>query len=495
MELVIGTTGDVGAMYQGGPSSSGMKAKRGLLFENIFWLDPNNELQPVLGKSYENLGDGKYSIEIFDYIYDSDGNHFTASDVVFSIGQYIKEGMNPGNYSTLIDYKATGEYTLELTYSPAAMGQFVTLCACVFCITEAAWENSPDGMRTRPVGTGGYNLVPEETIFGSVYVFNKRADYWQTDEKYINDRTRQTLDKITIKFIADVSTLAVALENGEIDVSFDIAPGDRRLFANPDGTAAPGWMILEGNALNNAFVHLNFNCGPDSPCQDINLRKAICYAIDAEAINYLVNGAFGKVCFAATNPGLIDADESMGNGNYFPYDVAKAKELLAKSSYKGEVLRVLVGPTEAFKNCATLVKQYCAEVGINIETMAFDSAQFRTINADETGRLLDFKIHGLTSNDDYVFRSLVELDVNAYSSGTNHNFIFDPVLQDLYDTIFNPETHSRDAVKALLDYVEDNCYRYGLYYNRKIFFGKDYITYALACGPDDGIYNCWIVNR
>lgn len=493
MELVVGCVADIGSMYPGGTSTSGVKTKRVLVYEQLLWQDYNNDLQPILAKSYESKGDGRYEIEIFDYIYDSEGNHMTASDVIFSIDLYIKDGKNSATYASLDEYKATGEYTLELVFAPEEVGQFMAFVTNIPCVTEAAWNSSDNEMATYPIGTGGYVLVPEQSVIGSNYVFVKRDDYWQTDEQYICDRNTHNLDKVTVKIITDTSTLAIALETGEIDFATDIDPADRALFSDTSGNAAKGYIMLEGT--NNAFVNLMFNCGPDSPCADINLRKAISHAIDAAACSFSAHGVFGKVCFAATNPGLGDSGEEMGNGDYFTYDVSYAKELLEQSSYNGETIQILVNPVQSVSKCAPLIQQYCAEIGVKVELLEYDMAQYRSLQTEETGTVYDIELLGATAGDDFVVRSLKYLNPKTYSNGLNRLFIDDPDLQKLYEAAAKVETNSPKTVKALLDYVEENCYIYGIYYSPKYFFGKDFITYGKAVVYDDAVVNAFVINK
>ncbi|MDR1573485.1 MAG: ABC transporter substrate-binding protein [Clostridiales Family XIII bacterium] len=494
MELVIGCQNDIGSMYPFGSATSGVKTKRVMVYETLFWLDYDGELQPILAKSYESLGGGKYSVELFDYIYDSEGNHMTASDIVYTLDRYIEDGQNLATYATLTEYYATGDYTLEFVYEPETVGQFVTLITNMHCVTQAAWEGSGDEMSSYPIGTAGYVLVPEESTAGSIYVFKKRDSYWQTDERYICDYNKNTLDKLTAKIITDTSTLAIALETGEIDFAADIASADQGLFTNADGTAADGYIMLEGT--NNAFTHLLFNAGPNSPTRDINLRKAISYAIDAAACSYAAYGVFGQVCFAATNPGLSDADENMGNGNYFPYDVARAKELVAQSAYKGETLKMLVQPIKTVSDSAPLIQQYCAEIGVNIELLEYDMALYRTTRTDETGLEYDIELYGAAgAGDVYVYTSLKELDGKNYRNGVSHVFTEDPELQRLYNAASDVETHSAESVKAFLDYLEEQCYVYGIYYCPKLFFGHDFITYARTVIYLDAVYTAFVVDK
>jgi len=494
MELIVGCASDIGSMYPFGSATSGVKTKRVMVYETLFWLDYDGVLQPILGKSYESLGDGKYKIEIFDNIFDSEGNHMTAADIIFSLERYMEDGQNLASFATLNEYYTTGDYTLELVYSPETVGQFEAIITNVHCITEAAWNSSPDQMAAYPIGTGGYTLVSSETVAGSVYVFEKRDDYWQTDEQYICDYNKNTLSKLTCKIITDTSTLAVALETGEIDFAYDIASADLKLFTDSDGAAANGYIMLEGT--NNAFTHLLFNCGAKSACQDLKLRQAICYAIDAAACAYSAYGVFGTVCDGAYNPGLSDADSSMGNSDYYTYNIEKAKELVAESSYNGETIKILVQPIKTVSDSAPLISQYLAEIGVKVELLEPDMALYRTTRTDETGEVYDIELYGAAgAGDVYVYSSLKELDSKNYGSGVSHIFAADDKLQELYEAASSVDTHSAKSVKALLDYINENCYVYGMYYSPKLFFGSDAISYATTAIYLDAVFTAFEINK
>ena len=474
-ELTIGVSSDIGSMYPFGSAVSSVKAKRLLAYEMLFWQDEDRNLIPSIGKSVESKGNGVYEVEIFDYITDSEGNHLTAEDVIFSLELYMASGSNAATYATLSDYRATGDYTVQFTFEPESIGQYKVLLSNLYCISKAAWENSPDEMATYPVGTGGYTLNTAESVQGATYVFEKRDDYWQTDEAYINGYNSHNFDKVTVRVITDTSTMAIALQKGEIDYSGDISANDMHLFTDENGDALEGYSKISG--VNNSFTHLIFNCGPNSPCSDINVRRAICYAIDAAACCYNAYGVFGEVCNTATNPNLGDSGLEFGHDNYFPYDVDYAKQLLEQSSYQGETIQMLVQPVAVVSSSAPLIQAYCAAIGINIELLEYDMAQYRAITGDESGLQYDIELYGSAGgSDDYVFRSIMELDTKNYSNGETMLHIEDAKLQELYDDVASVERNSPEAVQAYLDYLEENCYVYGLYYSDYTYIARSDLT-------------------
>ena len=475
-ELTVGVSADIGSMNQFGASSAGVALKKLLCYETLFYKDPSGELLPLLGKSYEDDGNGTYTVELFDYITDSQGNPMTASDVVFSIDQLKEQPTQSDLWTTITDYKAVDDYTFQITVDPETTGQISDIFSRVSMITEAAYNNSPDALATEPVGTGGYALDTASSITGASYTFVRRDDYWQTDEEYITERNGNYLAKVICKVYTDTSTLATGMETGEIDFTSDLEVNGLSYFTDGE-TPYPGYIQMKGE--NNAFVHLMFNCADSSPCHDQNLREAICYAIDAAGCALNVYGTYGNVCMAPTNPNLEDSGEEFFYDEYFDYDVDKAKELLDKSDYNGETIKILVLPRTTVSASGVLIQNYLQAIGITTELLEYDMSVFRTkrVEADPE---YDIELLGATSGDSYVYTSLKELNANTYSNGLSRVMVPDDELQELFEAVGNQKTDSPEAVQELFDYITDKCYIYGMYYADKTLIGKDTIV-ADAC--------------
>lgn len=492
-ELTIGITSDIGSFYPGGAGQAPVKVKRVMCYETLFFKDNDDVFHPILAKSYTDLGNSTYEIELFDYIKDSQGNPMTAEDIVFSVELYIKDGQNSSTWATITESKAVDTYKYQVTFAPETTGQLSDFLTRVPMVTKAAWENSPDEMATYPVGTGGYVLNQDASTTGAVYVFERRDDYWQTDEQYICARNKNNLEKLTVKVIPDVSTLATELQTGGIDFATEIATNDWQLFLNDDASTKEGFISMAGQ--NNAFVHMTFNCGPESPCQDIKLRQAIAYCIDSAALAYSIYGNMGQVCNAPTNPNLSDSGLEFGDDDYWNYNLDKAKQLVEESSYNGEELEMLVLPKVTITPAATLIQAYCNAAGIKINLQTPKMAEFRKIRTEPTGTVYDIELLGATSADDTVYVSVKELDNRAYSNGLGRHFVEDDKLQELYENVGNAATTSPDAVQQLLDHIDENLYIYGMYYCPNLFFGSDKIIGGTCIAFDDAIYPSFIVNN
>ena len=488
--ITVGASTDIGSMNQFGATSPSVSLKKLLCYETLFYKNPDGELLPLLAKEYTTDGDGTYDIELFDYIYDSQGNHMTAADIVFSFEQLTTQASQSDLWATAT-VEATGDYSVRLVANPEATGQVGKILTRVSMITEAAYNNSPDALATEPIGTGGYVLDQSRSITGASYTFTRRDDYWQTDEEYINERNTFYLKDIVCKIYTDVSTLATGLETGEIDITSDLDTEALSFFTDGEN-AYEGFIQLQDE--NNSFPHLLFNCAETSPCHDLKLRQAICYAIDAAACAYQVFGSQGQVCMAPTNPNLDDSGEEFFYDEYFDYDVDKAKELVAESSYNGETIRILVLPRFTVSGCAVLIQNYLISVGINSELLEYDMSVYRTMRV-EADPQYDIEMMGATAGDSHVYSSLKELNANSYEAGVSRIMIQDDKLQELFDQVATQKTNSPEAVKALFDYITDECYVYGLYYCPDTVISKDNLvvhacTFAPFFGP---LYNSFVI--
>lgn len=70
----------------------------------------------------------------------------------------------------------------------------------------------------------------------------------------------------------------------------------------------------------------------------------------------------------------------------------------------------------------------------------------------------------------------MELDTKNYSNGETMPHIEDAKLQELYDDVASVERNSPEAVQAYLDYLEENCYVYGLYYSDYTYIARSDLT-------------------
>ena len=131
--------------------------------------------------------------------------------------------------------------------------------------------------------------------------------------------------------------------------------------------------------------------------QDKNLREALCYAIDMDAINETVYGVgttTASSIVSQTAEGIVDLSENWP----YPYDPAKAVECRNAAGYgEGEVkLIYLVGGGDAARTAVgEMMANYLAQVGIEMNIVNVDKSAWASMIKDVNG--WDVHLRGISA--------------------------------------------------------------------------------------------------
>src|SRR5690606_11335511 len=138
---------------------------------------------------------------------------------------------------------------------------------------------------------------------------------------YLWNQPYPCLDEVQLMVIGDPGTQALQLQAGQIDIAQELPPPQLEALRN-----APGVNIVIYPSLAEELIRLQRVKQP--AFADLNVRKAMNYAIDKAAIAAVV-------FFGTATP----QDSEMPRTKYYvpqtPYthDVEKAKELMAQSAF------------------------------------------------------------------------------------------------------------------------------------------------------------------
>jgi peptide/nickel transport system substrate-binding protein len=173
---------------------------------------------------------------------------------------------------------------------------------------------------------------------------------------YYYDTSRQYWGKVIATVITTPSSMLEAMQAGQIDVgNGDLTTVQK---AGADGLG----VTYHANA--NLVYMMNTQNAPE--LANLKVRQAMNYAINRKLLARTVGGKY-------VQPG----DEIAGGGafvpkyqNYYPYDPAKAKELLAAAGYpNGFAIPVMASGScagSAYANAAAIIAQDLSAVGITI---------------------------------------------------------------------------------------------------------------------------------
>lgn len=454
-------SGDVGSMNPYGPEGFSTMTVFPEIYETLFFQKTlGGEVNPLLATGYTMVNDKLADITIADDIYDTAGNHITASDVVFSYEQDIKEGNQPNYLGNIESIKALDDYTVEIALKSAGVGVFEDAVCSVRIVSETQYES--DHMDTVPVGTGPYVL--KDWSAGSSITLEKKENYWNDDDRAAI--AAANADEIVYKVITEPSQTLIALQNGEVDFSKNVAISDVYHFLEGGDSEDDFTVESVPDTLSQVIF---FNCSEGNPFSDVRLRQAVSYAIDNQAVLDGVYEGRGDVCHAYGGEMSADYNPKWKEEDYYDYDPEKAKELLTEAGYPdGLDIRLMCDSQAPHIMMAQIIQIYLQQVGINVTIDTYDEALFNTYRFDPT----QWDIHINNKAGNYVVQQWqYSLDADFYN-GVTCNWLDDAKLQELFRTAINKETHTQENVDACWEYQKEVDPIYAVCFSYQYFIGQ-----------------------
>ena len=477
--MVVASNSDCVTFAPWGQQGGGRKAVRRALYETLTYLNTDGTISYDLAKEINEVSPGVYDITIYDYIHDTAGNHMTASDVVFSFNKAIEAGTYSRYFNGFESIEQTGDYTVRMTFSDEKVGGLYVLFDFIYIVTEAGFEQSGDEMTLNPIGTTSYVL--DDYVSGAKIVFKKVDTYWQKEDLII-DALKPNLDSFTWVIITEKAQHAIALESGTIDATNGVTDVDSINFVDENNNPRDGYGYVESTKGN--LLALNFNCSDQSICSDVNLRKAIAYAIDTTAMVYAAYGNAGLASKCYSSPAFRDYTTEWERDDYFGYNVTTAKDYLNQSNYDGRELVLMTAGDTEHTTMAELVRAYCEAAGIKVKVEAYDSNLFQSYE-DDRNYVYDMTLE-FTDGSYYTYEIQSNL-VNYFENGDGVIRIADPKLKELFETASSKQTASVQTMGAVLDYLDETCYSVAVgTYTQKVFYNANKIE---VLGVSSDLFN------
>ena len=294
----------------------------------------------------------------------SDGTPFNAEAVKWNIEEYAAN--NRTEVADIASIDCPDEYTVTIKLNQwnssklEAIGFFV-----LYMSPTAIKDNGKEWAYANTCGTGAF--VSDAIVEGSSVSYAANKSYWEEGKPY--------LDKVMFNIFADTNTADYALQNKEIDLLFDgptaivtefkDMPGYAE-YSNTNGYGQETLGLIPSSANEkNADGSVN-------PWYYAEVRQALCYAIDTNALNQVLSQG---------TKGLTNQWAAEGSSTYSPnvkgyeYNPEKAKELLKAAGFeKGFTTQIYDAGT--FTDACTLVQTFLAEVGITVNINTVDATTF-----------------------------------------------------------------------------------------------------------------------
>jgi len=309
---------------------------------------------PVLAASWQNPDPKTWVFKLRPEVKFSDGTPFTAKDVVASYQRHQKlEGPLVPLYATVTAFEATDDLTVTVKTSKP-LGTLLSSLTLLFI--GPADKINTDGFFSKPIGTGPFTVsefAPDEKL-----TLAANAQYWDGAPK---------LGRLEFVAIPEVAGRITGLENGEVDVLTAIPPDQvAQVSGSKDISYAttPSWSYY--------FNWFNSN---RKPFDDKRVRQAMWYALNLDGTVKDLFGDLASVAQAPVPQGVIGAPKL----SPYPYDPAKAKQLLAAAGLPDGFTTSMQWPLEGGPNIRALAQAMIsdwAKVGIKVKPLEKERAQW-----------------------------------------------------------------------------------------------------------------------
>jgi peptide/nickel transport system substrate-binding protein len=328
------------------------------VFEGLTRIGAHGEVLPDLAESWAISDDGKvYTFKLHTGVKFHDGTDFNADDVKFSLDRARADNSTnaqKGLFAAIASVDVVDPATVKVTLKNPQGSLLYNLGwgDAVIVAPETAETN-----KDKPVGTGPFKF--DHWNKGSEITIVKADGYWG-DPVF--------LDKAEFRIVPDAAAAIPALLSGDVQAFPNFPAGD----ALPQIKDDPRFKVVIGSTEGETILSTN-NKKP--PFDNLKVRQAIAHALDRKAIiDGSGTGGIGIPIgshFAPHNPAYVDL-----TGTY-PYDLAKAKELLKEAGYPdGFKATLKLPPVTYARQGGEVIASQLREIGIQLEIIPVEWADW-----------------------------------------------------------------------------------------------------------------------
>jgi peptide/nickel transport system substrate-binding protein len=311
-----------------------------MIYETLFAWDANLNPKPQMVESFSTSDDKlTWTFTLRPGLKFHDGQPVTTKDVIPSLKRWMARdtiGGKLGEYTDRMEVVDDRSFTLKLkrpmALVPFALGSGVGQIPVIMRASDA--ESDPMKPITETIGSGPFRFNKAEWRSGAKVVYDRNPDYVPRSEPAdgLAGGRVVKVDRVEWMIMPDPATAAAAIQTGEIDIweqpSQDLIP----VVSRDKNVKVERYSNLSNQAMLRANqLHPPFN--------NVKARQALAYATDQADF---MAGGFGdeqwwKRCnsyFICGSPNGTEAGAEI----FGKPDLAKARQLLAESGYKGEKL-------------------------------------------------------------------------------------------------------------------------------------------------------------
>ncbi|GHF43484.1 peptide/nickel transport system substrate-binding protein [Deinococcus metalli] len=324
-----------------------------LAYDSLINFDYDAKYKPALATSWKWVGSDYKAIDIQlrKGVKFSDGSTFDANAVKAWLDLQMKNkspvAVNLGTQSVQVTSPTSIRLTMANSNPLTLLFLSRTWLSGVIPCPKAS--TTPAILKAATCGTGPYVLDTKQTVTGDTYTYVANPNYWNP--------ARVQWKKVILKVVNNPQAALDAVRAGQAQVAW---PAQASLIQSATSAGLKSAGVSQ-NILGLDFLDKSGKVVP--ALKDVRVRQALNYAVDRKALATALGGGQGDPVSTQFLEGADGYDASLTNA--YPYDVAKAKQLLAAAGYpQGFDLTILSTPIAGLDTLMQAVVGYWQAIGV-----------------------------------------------------------------------------------------------------------------------------------
>jgi peptide/nickel transport system substrate-binding protein len=325
------------------------------VWDSLVYRDPETfQLKPLLAESYKWADERTLEFTLRPNVTFHNGDRLTADDVVYTINSILtdKQVSTPSNYAFFDHATKLDDTHVRVQLKSVFPAALEFMAMTLFIMPKMYREKlGPQEYSQHPIAAGPYKITRLNT---AAEVDMERYDGYYVD----SPKGKPAIGKIIIRMVPDSATAMAELLGGRTDWIWKFSPDQFDAVAR-----TPNLQATRSESMRVEYLGMDAagRTGADNPLTKDKVRQAVAYAVDrATMAKQLVQGgsrAIDTPCY----PTQFGCDA--GAAVHYPYNPAKAKQLLAEAGYPNGFDTELV--TFDPPQWGAAVQGYLKAVGIN----------------------------------------------------------------------------------------------------------------------------------
>ncbi len=482
--IIIGTTDKIASL----DPADAYSTRDWELIKNISeglvtWIPGTTDMQPGLATDMGTISsDGlTYTFTLKDGIKFGDGTTLDATLYAAQLNRLLTIG--PTCPNDVAETLAT-PYVASIT-APDAKTIVITLKSPVAFFMQILATGPWVASDPKSFPADACNLFPTAPIYGVgpwfISQYTKDEQIVLDPNPYYTGDLKPQVDEIIVRDYADPQTMALAVQNGEIDVAWRFLSPEQLTPLKSISDLTVG--TVPGGSIR--YLILNHTM---SPTDDPNVDKAIASAIDRNEIADTVFGGNVSPLYSMVPPGFIGSSEAFDT-MYASPNLDQAKTYLEASGYSASnplQLEMWYPPEHYGASTAAwmeiIKKQLEATGEIQVTLQAQEWSTYVTaLTGGESyaiGVLGWFFDYPDSSNylDPFVYNGGEGTNVSPSQSGTDFGAPINDKAQQLVDLLAQADTETDQAVRAQLYQQAQDIYS-DLAVTIPLFFNAEHVVF------------------